>query len=95
MTDQTAVDEDPQTPDIGATLRAALSTGADVRGTAKQRVDRALNARSAASGYTSMLGCAIETLRHLLTNPADPADRYTMADHFDLGASRDDRDHDG
>ncbi|MCO5319335.1 MAG: hypothetical protein M9942_12955 [Microthrixaceae bacterium] len=78
--------EDPaQDIDIGEALRAALTAGADVRDTARHRVDRALHARSAATGFTSLLGCGFETLRHLLTTPAPGADRTGMDDRFDLG----------
>lgn len=90
--DESAVDEprDTEIPDLGATLRAALAADEDVRHTARRRVDRALHARSAAAGYTSLLSCAIETFRHLLTNPPRPADRYTMLDELHTGSQDDD-----
>lgn len=70
--------EDPLIVDLGATLKAALNPQGDVRDIARHRVDRALNARSAASGLTAMGGCALDTIRHLLTNPPRSADRYSM-----------------
>lgn len=70
--------EPSEVPDLGATLRAALAPRQDVRDTARHRVDRALNARSAMAGYTSMLSCGVEALRHLLTTPAVRADRVHM-----------------
>lgn len=90
MSETPALDDEHPIPDIGATLRAALSTNSDVRDSARHRVDRALHARSAVSGYTSLLGCAVETLQHLLTNPRDPADRYTMVEALDPDPRRDD-----
>ncbi|MCZ7628495.1 MAG: hypothetical protein M5U19_05335 [Microthrixaceae bacterium] len=72
--------EDPLIADLGATLRAALNPRGDVRDKARHRVDRALHARSAATGITSMGGCALDTIRHLLTNPPRSADRYPMSE---------------
>lgn len=74
-------------PNLGATLREALAPDQDVRRTAKHKVDRALHARSAAAGYTSLLGVSVATLRHLLTNPPRPADRYAMADDIGIDSS--------
>lgn len=72
------IENDPLIPDLGATLRAALAPQRDVRDKARHRVDRALHARSAATGLTTMGSCAFDTLRHLLTNPVRSADRYPM-----------------
>jgi hypothetical protein len=73
-------DDDPVIADLGATLRAALAPHRDVRDKARHRVDRALQARSAAFGLTSMGSCAIDTVRHLLTNRPPVADRTYMTD---------------
>lgn len=77
---QNLTDNDPLIADLGATLRAALTPQRDVRDKARHKVDRALHARSTASGLTSMGSCAFDTLRHLLTNPARTADRYSMTE---------------
>lgn len=71
-------EDDPMIADLGVALRAALAPHGDLRHTARHKVDRALQSRSALSGITSMGGCAIDTLRHLLTNPTRGADRYSM-----------------
>lgn len=68
----------PLATDLGAALRAALTPRSDVRDNARHRVDRALRSRSAASALTSMCNCGLDTVRHLLTNPAPSADRYSM-----------------
>jgi hypothetical protein len=77
---ESPTDDDPMLADLGAALRAALAPHNDVRDKARHRVDRALQARSATFGLTSMGSCAIDTLRHLLTNPPRVADRYSMTE---------------
>lgn len=77
---QAHTDDDPVIADLGATLRAALAPHSDVRDKARHKVDRALQARSAAFGLSSMGSCAIDTLRHLLTNRPRAADRNYMTD---------------
>lgn len=70
--------DDTEFVGLGDALRAALSPQGDVRDKARHRVDRALQARSATSGLAAMGGCALDTIRHLLTNPPRAADRYSM-----------------
>ncbi len=77
-------ESDPINDALGATLRAALAPQTDVRSNARRKVDRALHVRSAASLLTSMGGCGIETIRHLLTNPVRSADRYPMSEMHPL-----------
>jgi hypothetical protein len=62
-------------PLLGDTLRALLSPTGDVRSRAADKVDRTLQSRSIVSTLTDLSAVGWVTLTHLLTNPADTADR--------------------
>lgn len=61
-------------PELGDALRAVLTAGEDVRSRARASVENTLQARSITSSLTDAVGSGLATIRHLLTNPPEPAD---------------------
>lgn len=66
--DETADDQ------LAGVLRELLGPQGDLRSTVTHKVDRSLQGRSMVGALTDLAGTGWNTIRLLLTNPADAAD---------------------
>ncbi|MCP4436290.1 MAG: hypothetical protein GY812_12455 [Actinomycetia bacterium] len=72
---------EPEEPDLGAVLRAALQVPDDVTANARTQVDQTLKGRSLTSTVTDIAGSGLATVWHLLTNAPDTADSIREDEH--------------